>query len=54
MKRFGEKEEVSGWWKSRWIHRPNKNFQLDAMLANHTLKTIADVWCDMDEEERDK
>ncbi|XGW21421.1 hypothetical protein V3C99_004408 [Haemonchus contortus] len=28
--------------------------ELDAMLENHTLKTIADVWCDMDEEERDK
>ncbi|WKX88947.1 hypothetical protein Q1695_008526 [Nippostrongylus brasiliensis] len=28
--------------------------ELDAMLQNHTLKTIADVWCDMDEEERDK
>ncbi|KAK6729346.1 hypothetical protein RB195_006413 [Necator americanus] len=28
--------------------------ELDEMLENHTLKTIADVWCDMDEEERDK
>ncbi|KHJ96018.1 hypothetical protein OESDEN_04034, partial [Oesophagostomum dentatum] len=28
--------------------------ELNGMLENYTLKTIADVWCEMDEEERDK
>ncbi|KJH52926.1 hypothetical protein DICVIV_00795 [Dictyocaulus viviparus] len=36
------------------IKRFGEKEELDAMLENHTLKTIADVWCEMDEEERDK